>query len=237
MYPDDSIQALIDPWWVQPNKAGPVAKGDLVWTFVAYPEPEPRILLPQGRTEDATAHTKAIVRIEVHKIGQPVPKPSGLPVAGLPLFEGESYFVTRGKIRPAVVVSTGGIDASQFKARGAPWQTKPAVLVAPYYGVPPDGSRGGWNPELVERIQKAEYPQFVWDILPPPSKGGGSILRLDHTFAMGNNPNTHKVTGYRLSDEAMSILEQWLCWLVTGTPGDELAYYRAELLKLDELEE
>jgi len=110
------------------------------------------------------------VRIEVHKIGQAVPKPSGLPVAGLPLLEAESYFVTRGKIRPVVVVSTGGIDASRFKARGSPWQTKPAVLVAPHYGVPPDGSRGGWNPGLARGSKKLSIHSTLF--LPWPSTEG-----------------------------------------------------------------
>ena len=30
--------------------------------------------------------------------------------------------------------------------------------VAPYYGATADGTRGGWNPEFVQRIQRVDTP-------------------------------------------------------------------------------
>lgn len=88
-------------------------------------------------------------------------------------------------------------------------------LVAPYYGVDRDGTRGGWKQAFVDRIRRCEYPQYMWDRLP---LGGTreSVLRLDHTQALGRHQNAFELTPYRLGDEALGLLDEWFLWLLTG---------------------
>jgi hypothetical protein len=107
------------------------------------------------------------------------------------------------------------------------------MLVAPFYGVDRDGTRGGWKPEFVQRIRRGEYPQYVWDSLP----SGGvaeSVLRLDHIFPIAKNAAAFQATDHRLSADALDILDQWVNWLTTGSlPSDTLlAFIRAQLLAM-----
>ena len=74
---------------------------------------------------------------------------------------------------------------ARFKRTGAKWQHEPTLLLAPYYGSLSDGSRAGWDPEFISRIQRVEYSQYVWDILPIGGSESGSLLRLDHIFPLG----------------------------------------------------
>lgn len=107
MYPDDSVQSLAREWWIA-DQSGAPSRGRLLWTFVPYPEMKPHRLIPEGRGDDARQHTHANFRIEPFRIGDPLPPTGTLPVAALPLREGEIYYVQRGKVRPAVVISVGG---------------------------------------------------------------------------------------------------------------------------------
>ena len=77
-----------------------------------------------------------------------------------------------------MVASPGDTIEPRFTRHSASWQHRRALLVAPYYGVQADGTRAGWNPEFVSRIQRAEYSQYVWDRLPEGGLREGSILRL-----------------------------------------------------------
>ena len=126
--------------------------------------------------------------------------------------------------------------ASQFTRNTGSWQHRPTLLVAPYYGTLADGTRGGWNPEFVSRIQRAEYSQYVWDILPEGSAKGSSILRLDHLFPVGNDPANWRLTGFRLTTEGLDILDEWLSWHATGAleKGGVLECLRQEFSKLDQ---
>jgi hypothetical protein len=89
------------------------------------------------------------------------------------------------------------------------------LLVAPFYGADQDGTRGGWHPEFVRRIQRAMYPQFAWDMLPLPGPRE-SILRLDHAFSVSAHPEAFAFTPHRLSEEAVVLMESWFVWLLTG---------------------
>jgi hypothetical protein len=111
------------------------------------------------------------------------------------------------------------------------WQSAPTILVAPYYGADPGGSRGGWPAPFVERIRRAEYPQYMWDILPIGSVEQQSILRLDHLMPVGADPANWQMTSYVLGDEARGFLDEWVAWLITGNLSEEsaLGYARAEL--------
>ena len=97
----------------------------------------------------------------------------------------------------------------------AGYQTSPTMIVAPFFGADADGSRGGYRPELVERIRHAEYPQFVWDQLPVPGSRE-SILRLDQLQAVGRNPQSYEISRFVLSVEALGIIDDWVSWLLTG---------------------
>ena len=107
--------------------------------------------------------------------------------------------------------------------------------MAPYYSIDRDGSRGGWNPDFVSRIRRAEYPQYLWDLLPIARSGeGGSILRFDNAFSVSQHGDAYAHCGHRLSDEAVGYLAQWFRCLVSGEleKDSPLDYLRRELRDL-----
>jgi hypothetical protein len=59
-------------------------------------------------------------------------------------------------------------------------------------------------------------------------------LRFDHIQPIGRHHNAHEWTSYRLSDEALSVLDEWLVWLFRNQLSADrvLADIRVELLKL-----
>lgn len=231
MPPEDSVQFAVDPWWISDARKSP-DRGRLLWAFVPYPDQEPRRLVVEGRAEPRQ-HERARFIVEPFRVGAALP-PAGLPVAGLPQAPGDEYVVYKGKVRPVIVVSEGGSEIPrELRIGAARWKTAPTLLVAPYYGTDQDGTRGGWRPDFVQRIRRAEYPQYVWDALPigGPSQ---SVLRLDHVFPIARNPAAFDVTEHRLSPEALRILDEWLRWLITGVveAGSVLAYIREQLLAM-----
>lgn len=234
MYPDDSVQALTRAWWVG-ERTGNVIRGRLIRTFVPYPEMKPHRLVPEDRGENARQHTRANFRLEAFRIGDPPPATGPLPVAALPLRDGETYFVQRGKVRPAVVLSTGGTEVPVAIRGGRErWQAARTLLVAPFYGADSGTTRGGWPAPFVDRIRRAEYPQYVLDQLPSATGSTDSILRLDHLFPIGADPAGFQLQPHRLSAEALELIDEWLHWLVAGTlpEGSVLATIREEFAKL-----
>jgi hypothetical protein len=233
-YPDDAIQTLASSWWVE-DKSETIVRGRLIWTLIPYPEMKPYRLVPVGRGDDARQHATADFRIETFRVGDPPKGIATLPVAALPVREGETYLVGRGKRRPAIVVSTGGAPIPKDLRGGQNrWQSAQAILVAPYYGADPSATRGGWPAPFVERIRRAEYPQYVWDILPIGPSEIKSILRLDHIMPVGADSANWRIEPYVLSEEARELFDQWLSWLITGNLSDAsaLGYARTELAKL-----
>ena len=230
-YPEDSVQSYTGEWWVRDDRRT-ACRGRLVRAFVPYPEQKPHRLVPESRGSNPTDHSRAVVRIEPVRIGQPS-SGGGLPVPALPLYSGESYFVQRGKVRPALIVALAGADVPKGlrPAGEATHQTAPTLLMAPYYGSEKSGTRAGWHQPLVERIRRAEYPQYVWDRLPLPG-ASESILRLDHVFPVSTDPATFELTDFRLSEGAISMIDEWLHWRVTGRflDGSILADVRTALL-------
>lgn len=234
MFPEDSVQSLTNEWWVE-DRAQRLMRGRLIRTFVPYPEMKPHRLVPEDRGEDARQHARANFRVEAFRIGDPPPAAGLLPVAAFPLRPGEIYFVQRGKVRPAVVLSLGGPHVPDAIRGGRErWQGAPTLLVAPFYGADPGGTRGGWPAQFVQRIRRAEYPQYVWDPLPLPGGPTESILRLDHLMPIGADPAGFRIEPYRLGAEALGLLDEWLQWLVTDTlSGDSiLAMIREGFAKL-----
>lgn len=220
-YPDLCVQSLLDNWWIEDSDKNAVVRGRLLKTFSPYVDMEPYRLIPDGRTDD-TEHKTAKYVVEPWTPGKARKTNKNLPVAALPEWKGEMYLTRRAKLRPVVVLGEAApeVDRKRLAPGSAKWQTNPTILVAPYYGVDQDGSRGGWNPVFVERIQRCEYPQYVFDSLPLASVSG-SVLRLDHAFSIGRHYKWYEWTDYRLSAEAVEIMDQWFDWFRTGTLSAE----------------
>lgn len=66
------------------------------------------------------------------------------------------------------------------------------------------------------RIRHAEYPQYVWDKLPLPG-AEESVLQLDQIFPVGEDPAGYELKEYRLGDDALVLLDEWILWLFTGS--------------------
>jgi hypothetical protein len=230
-YPDLSIQLVVgEPWW-QECRGGALARGRLVWVTVPYPDMKPYRLIPLGRGDDPKQHQEARYRLEEFRLADPPAKVSGLPVAGLPLRDDETFLVHRGKRRPALVIALSGVEVdAKFKRNSAAWQHSPAVLVAPYYGALATATRGGWNAEFVSRIQRGEYCQYAWDILPIGAGTEGSVLRFDHLFPIGADPANWDDTGYEMTTAAMAIVDEWILWHLTGTLTDGALHVARTLL-------
>lgn len=213
MYPDDSVQYMIDDWWIEDDSFG-YYRGRLIKAFLPHTSQIPKKLTAIGRSEP-TDHVHANYLVEPLRIHQPQKKPK-IPVAALPVYENEVHAVYRAKKRPAIVVCEGGIEVDGRLTRGKPkWQTSPTILVAPYYGVDEGGARAGFNPEFVMRVRRCLYPQFMWDKLPI---GGAneSILRLDHIQPLGKHHDAIELTNYRLSEDALVIFDEWIGWAIYG---------------------
>jgi hypothetical protein len=222
-YPEDSVQSLVSSWW-NTRQTDDICRGRLAWVFLPHVDQQPLVLAPEGRSSP-TDHTRALFTVQTLKTRNP-PRSTGLPVAGMPSFEGEVRTVHRAKRRPALILSIGGQPVSRpLRTGSARWQTNPTVLVAPYYGIDPSGSRGGWKPEFVERIRRCEYPQYIWDKLPIGGSTSESVLRLDHLQPVGNHKDSFEVSPYCLSEEALMIVDEWLLWLLTGSLDENGTLY------------
>jgi hypothetical protein len=214
MYPEDSIQSLIDNWWVD-EKSSELKRGRLIKAFLPHVDQIPKQLTVVGRP-DPTDHTKANYKMEPLRVGQSIKRP-GLPVAALPSFENEINTVYRAKKRPALIICEGGDAIERMLTLGKPkWQTAPTILVAPCYGANEDGTRAGFNPEFIRRVRQCEYPQFMWDQLPIGGSATESLFRLDHIQPIGRHHDSIEFTNFRLSEQALEILDEWLVWLIRG---------------------
>ena len=217
-FPDDCLQAVVPPWWTVVEDRR-IRRGHLIWAFVPHVDQVPLGLFMEGRSSP-TNHQRARYRVEPLDVSQ---RPAGprLPVAALPDYPGEVRAVYRAKSRPAIVLSTGGHDVPKELRRGsARWQTAPTLLVAPYYGAGRSERRGGWRPELTERIRSCHYPQYIWDRL-PIGASEESILRLDHCQPIGRHPSACRWTPHCLHSDALVVLDEWLEWFIRGEiPSD-----------------
>lgn len=208
-FPTDSVQSFFDPWWVA-DSSGKICRGRLIKAFISHIDLAPHVLTVQGRGS-ATDHKTALVTVEPFN-ARSRPQQPKLPVAALPLHTGEHYFIYRGKVRPALVlaVESDNID-KQLVPATVRWQTAKTIVVAPYYGADQDGTRGGWDPTFVQRIRRATYPQYMYDRLPLPGPHE-SIMRLDQMQALGSSRPSLSISDWKLSDEAMSVVDEWVTW-------------------------
>jgi len=223
MFPEDSIQHLFDSWWV-PDATNTICRGRVLDAFLPHVDQDPTAFIVEGR-KDSAGHDQFNFRIEPLTIRTRANKPA-IPVAALPLHGKEVHTICKSKVRRVLVVSA--MNAPVPMAHGAPvYQTAPTIQVAPYYGVDASGARAGWNPEFVRRIRLCEYPQYMWDMV-PDSLTEESILRLDHVQPLIRWSDCYRVLPYRLSDDALEVLEDWQEWYRTGrlNPDGFLAMVR-----------
>lgn len=202
-----------------------------MYAFIPSVDQTPFIFEPIGR-KVATEHEQAEIRIAPLSANQQF-KATTLPVAAMIKSENEIWAAFRTKRRPCLVLGVEKAEVDDSLTRKKPKHaTAPMYLVAPYYGVKGKEGRAGYSEEFVERVRHCEYPQFFWDFLPIPS-GEESILRLDHLQPIGAHHKSYKVLPYRLSDEALSLLDDVLRWLVWGgVPEDSMLLdYKAMISK------
>ena len=141
MYPDDSLQNLIENWWVEDENTS-YCRGRLIWSYVPHVDQIPLKLTAVGRSEP-TVHDKALVRVETLRISEKQ-RQTDLPVAALTNYPNELHGVYRVKKRPLLIVSCGGDEIPKKLIHGKPkWQTAPTVLAAPYYGCD-EGNNALW---------------------------------------------------------------------------------------------
>ena len=205
-YPIDSIQSLAQSWWIK-SDSEILTRGSLVNTYVQFFYQIPRELVAER--EDPYKHDKVTIK-SIPLSPKQTHQASSLPIAAFPRLEGaDCFIINRAKRRPCIVigeVSRPPIAKSLIRGMSK-HQTAPFVAIAPYYGVE-QNSRAGYNPEFVERIKHASYPQFMWDILPHSEKE--SILRLDQIQPLGIHYQSYEHSGYKLSEEALALFDEWL---------------------------
>lgn len=231
-FPDECVQALTGPWWEESEDLA-LRKGRLVRAFMPHVDNNPRTLEVQGRAEDQRDHNRAVFKLKPMR-AQDARMHSKLPVALLPEYTGEVYGVYRTKCRPVVVLNDPQEEPPAAIRQGGPkWQGHQCVLVVPAYGVEASDRRRGWPKAFVERIQRAEYPGYVWDRF-PDGLAGGSILRLDQVTPMGSGSAAFEPTKWCLTPSALELMLDWLAWYLSGEPtppaDGELAAIRGLLL-------
>lgn len=229
-FPEDSLQNLSDTWWVnQPDNS--LARGSLLKAVIPHIDNRPYSFEPAGRTEP-TDHSGADIIIQPLSVGQKF-KSTLLPVAAMTKSDSELWAAYRAKRRYCIVIGNASpVDVEKKLTQGKPnHSTAPTVLVAPYYGIGKKNSRAGYTEAFVERVRHCEYPQFQWDHL-PIKNGESSILRLDQTQAIGAHSMSYELTGFKLSEEAMNILDDQLSWLIYGgVSQDSILHTYRELIE------
>ena len=231
-YPEDSIQYLaVNNWW-EPDESKTICRGAIIRTYVQFFSQVPLELTAQ-RVEAENHGVATFVARPLYADARKTPSPS-LPVAGFPNLEGADCHITnRAKKRPCLVIGSvnhkaiaKGLTIGMSKAA-----THEFILVAPFFSVSQEG-RSGYNPEFVERIKHAEYSRYFWDIL-PFSSGHESIMRFDQIQPVGLHHQAYEHLGYKLSDESLDYIDEWLNWLIYGRDGERIAAFRGLVQNLE----
>lgn len=224
-YPDKSIQNMVGDWW-EKDDSRDFRRGRLIRAMLPHVVQTPTELVATGRA-DPTNHSKANYELREYRIHQRAHDRT-LPVAGLPEIKSEKRLVFRSKKRPCIIISSGGADLpEEFRKALSKAKTTSTILVAPSYGADQDGTREGFPPALVERIQQCEYRQFFWDRFPVFATTD-SIIRMDHIQPLGRHQDSVEFSEYCLTREALEIIDEWLYWLVKDKlrDGSQVKAYR-----------
>lgn len=231
-YPDDAFQAVFDEWWIKDvPRRGTFTRGRLVWSPALSIKEVPTELIAEGR-KDPRDHGTAKATLRTYHVSRKEDRPV-LPVAGMMLHNGEICLAYKAKRRPALILGTPPPTTSSF-LKGSPKSHRISpILLAPYYSCAQQG-RTGYPPEFLNRVRRAEYPQFMWDLLPIGSDPEGSLLRMDQIQSIGRSVSSCQETEWRLSNQALKIVDQWVSWLLVGVPpaGSELKETREFMLEL-----
>lgn len=214
-FPEDCIQNIvgIDNWWI-PDESYQISRGSLIEAFVPHVDVMPYTITMDGRKED-DKHDSAKATIGPLKVGSASRK-TRLPVAAMPLHNGEVYAVYKAKKRPCLVISDEPMLVDNRLTRGkANSSTCPTYLIVPFYGVEMGEKRAGFKDEFVTRVRRCIYPQFHWDFL-PHQRGCESIMRLDQMQPIGTHHHAYKHLGYKLSDDAIETIDTQLDWMLSG---------------------
>lgn len=220
-YPEDCIQSIISPskWWIK-NDENKICRGALIYACVPHVDQIPYMFIPIGRKE-ANNHHEATVKVTQLKINQPL-KQVPLPVAAMPNMENEVWAAYRAKKRPCLVLRSNFTHVDPNLKRGKPrHSTAPTITIAPYYGADENGQRSGYTQAFRQRVMHCEYPQFLWDKLPTNNQPKESILRLDHIMPYGANTNSYNLSSYKLSEDAIKIIDDLLIWNTYGGIPEE----------------
>ncbi len=212
-WPNDSVQDWIGEWWIEKNPPEP-ERGRLIWAHLPHIAQQPMVLIPEGR-KSPTEHNTIIYTLKVFDINLRAAPPK-IPVAALPNYFEEERQVYRTKKRPALILCQGGQEVPRGLRTGGAKRFSLTCLVAPYYGGDQSGKRSGFKDEFRKLARRAAWPQFIWDMLPIASRTNESILRLDHVQPVPREKSAIQLTPFCLSKDALTIIEEWLGWLMTG---------------------
>ncbi|RUQ78588.1 hypothetical protein [Legionella septentrionalis] len=231
-YPEDSIQSVIHPseWWIN-NTENKLCRGALIFAFAPHIDQIPYAFEPIGRKE-AEKHDQAKIKVSPIQINKPF-KPATLPVAAMPNYENEVWAAYRAKKRPCIVLREASSNVDKSLTQGkANHSVAPTITIAPYYGADENGKRAGYTQEFRERVRHCEYPQFLWDKL-PVGNVDESILRLDHSQPYGAHSKAIQLTDYKLSPDALDILDDLISWITKGGVSEDsiLLTYREAIEK------
>lgn len=219
-YSEATVQALTTDgkWWVTQDDSK-LHRGSLIQCFVPHVCQTPFVFEPIGR-KHPTEHGTADVRVTALKVDQPL-KQLELPVAGMTTNHGEVWAAYRAKRRPCLVLSVEHPAVSKELTHGKPSHaTAPTMVVAPFYGIARKEGRAGYHDDLISRAIRCEYPQFLVDWLPMVG-GEQSLLRFDQMQPVGRHYHSYKLLNFRLSDEALKVMDGWIEWLVRGSLAKE----------------
>lgn len=212
MYPDDCVQALVEPIWWEKTDSKDLRRGRLVWAYIPISDQIPIRLTVTGRNEP-TEHGSALVKLEPLRIGGRRRK-TQLPVAALPEYANEERGVYRVKRRPAIIVADGSEDVPKQVTLGkSKSHTAPSVLVAPSFGCAEGQKRDGYSQAFVDLVRRCSFPQFFWDKI-PLAGATESIIRLDKIQPIGKHHDAVEATEYCLSREALEVFDDWLHWYI-----------------------
>lgn len=228
-FPEDSMQSAVGGDWWLPCNPTPIERGTLLWSFIPHFDQTPYMFEPIGRS-DPESHGAAEVSVKPLRANAPLTQVA-LPVAAMPLNHGEVWAAYRAKKRPCIVLGAGGQPVENELIKGKPKShTAQTLIVAPYFGADQNGKRAGYSEAFIERVRHCEYPQFFWDQL-PTNGAKESILRLDQIQAIGSHHNSYAPTGFKLSTEALIVLDDMYKWLIHGGVEEDslLAMYRSEI--------
>lgn len=217
---EDSLEAFLEPFWIK-DDGKTLCRGRMIQAVLPHAMPEQAWLEVEGR-QSPTDHTKALYSVKsplrFADAKNAARRGEGLPVAALSQYQNEVYLVQRAKVRWALVmgVEIPEIPKALRQGETSRW-TQPTIVVAPSYGTGEGKSAPG--PEFLKRIRRCEYPNYFF--LSIPGQTQHSVVRLDQMQPIGRHYQNYRISEYRLSDDVLLVLDQWMQWLLSGAIAED----------------